>query len=304
VTAKAAKTTAKVGSRRTGKTTATSGPRLRKLSAESAATAADAGTLMDAAAPVRRCFVRADAAGYRPLAAGVRTPLSKMLAGGQGGEVRLKLYLSLLWLGARSPHAVEDRPASAWARLFGLTEPDTNGAQRVGAAITWLVGNKFATAVRTRGRPAKLTPRHERGKQPYSRPGAEVVAEPDWYFQLPQELWSKGWMGVLSGAGLVALVILWDESWGRPGMKTQARDGRGGIGYERPVRMPEVWLAEALLKDRYRISYDVWEKGVKELVAFGLVHQRFVPEPAGFRSRHRRRKLRLVLAAMRAGPQN
>lgn len=282
-------------------------PRLRPVTEELLTTAKSAGALMDAAAPVRRGFVRADAAGHDPLPEGERTPLSKMLAGGQGGEVRLKLYLSLLWLGARKPYSVEGKPANAWARLFGLGQPDTNGAHRVGAAIDWLVANGFVLADRQKGRASRLTPCLELGGgAPYTRPHGDdqkPVEEKDWYFQLPQELWSMGWMGVLSGAALAALVVLYDETWGRKDVTTKTETGRSGVDFKVPVRMPFVWLAEKALRDRYRISYDLWEKGTAELAAWDLVERRYVSEPAGFGPRHRRRRIRIRLTALKAGPE-
>lgn len=277
--------------------------RVRTLTAEAKRTAVDAGRLMDAGAPVRLCFFRADAPGYDVLPDRERTPMSKMIFGGQGGEVRLKLYLSILWLGARKPYAVENKPAAAWARLFGLSEPDKNGAQRVGAAIDWLVDNGFMLAGRGRGRPARLVPRHERGGCDYYRPQEGDKKNIDWWITLPQVLWSRGWMAVLSGAALASLIIIWDETDRHDDTDKEKRVGRGGIEYQVITKVPWVWLAESVLVKRYRVSYDVWEKGTLELEKLGLIGRRLRGDVTGFGPRQRRRQVRLELDALTRGPE-
>src|SRR5688500_8111034 len=69
-------------------------------------------------------------------------PLALLMRGGRGGEVRLKLLLSLLWVGAKPPHDVTF-PSRAWAHLIGLADPDTNGARRIREAIDWLTHHRF-----------------------------------------------------------------------------------------------------------------------------------------------------------------
>jgi len=260
--------------------------------------------MMEADAPVRYMFLRATPPGRDPLPEGVRTPISQMLIGGQGGEVRLKLYLSLLWLGARKPYAVEGKPASAWARLFGLPVPATNGAQRVAAAIDWLVENGFITAARQQGRPARLTPRLEDGTGAYERPQPteEGFAEADRYLKLPQELWSRGWMGVLSAAALTSFIIILDETNSQPDARHEERDGRKGATFKRLAWGPFVWLAESVLVDRYRISYDLWEKGCRELAALELINRRFRGDVAGFGPRQRRRQVQIAFKVLTEGP--
>ena len=58
-------------------------------------------------AQLRRIFIeRADI--------GMPTPLARMIRGGRGGEVRLKTYMSMLFIAGKSPHDVS-YPARAWA---------------------------------------------------------------------------------------------------------------------------------------------------------------------------------------------
>ena len=278
--------------------------RLRQLNLESWEVARDAGKLMGAPAPVRRGFLRTDAEGYEPLRHRERTPLAAMATGGQGGEVRLKLFLTLIWLAARPPHQVRDKTAGAYAHLFGLQEPETNGAKRVGAAIDWLVANDFVIADRKNGRPAKLTLRHERRTDVYTRPkpdGDGKVAEEDIWVNVPAELWSQGWMAVLSGTALTTLLILLDESLGRPEAKGEERTGRGGTTYTHITKSGWVWIAESVLESRYRVSYDFWGKGLKELSAHGLIGRRFDTQ-LRFGPKYRARRVTILWDNLRDGP--
>jgi hypothetical protein len=49
-------------------------------------------------------------------------PLATMLRGGRGGEVRLKLFLSMQLIAVAHPYDVT-RTASYWAHLLSLPEP-------------------------------------------------------------------------------------------------------------------------------------------------------------------------------------
>lgn len=282
-----------------------SGPKsLRRLNLESWEVAKDAGKLMEAPAPVRRGFFRVDADGYEPLVPGERTPLSAMAVGGQGGEVRLKLFLTVVWLAARHPHHVRDKTAGAYAHLFGLQQPETNGAKRVAAAIDWLVEHKFVTADRKNGRPAVLTLRHERTKETYTRPKPDnegKVAPADIWVGIPSELWSQGWIAVLSGTALTTLIIILDESLGRPEVKGEERTGRSGTTYMHITKSGWVWIAESVLESRCRVSYDLWGKGLKELRAHGLIDRRFDTQ-VRFGPKYRARRVTILWDKLREGP--
>lgn len=271
----------------------------RDVSTESLLVARSAGTLMDAWAPVRRCFVRRDAAGWDLLPETDLPPMAQMLKT-RSGEVRLKLYLSVLWLAAAPPHAVRNKPAQAWARLFGLTEPDSLGSIRVRKAIDWLVQNNFLTASRGRGAAPTLGLKLERGGGEYTRPiGSKEIAHR--YLQVPQQVWSGGWISVLSGPAVAALLIIIDDVWGTDGVKKAPRVGRTGVEYQEALSFPAMWLAESQLKARYGLSWDTWSQGVKELAAWGLVRETWMSATVGFGSRHRRRVVRLNLRTLKKG---
>ncbi|OLM28250.1 hypothetical protein Ae717Ps2_6589c [Pseudonocardia sp. Ae717_Ps2] len=91
-------------------------------------TAADAGEEFakrlgakrrEAGAPVRNWFVANDNPDVRP-------PLAQLLSsgrtggGGRGGQLRVKLYLSLLWICAAAPYETV-RPGRAWPACSGST---------------------------------------------------------------------------------------------------------------------------------------------------------------------------------------
>src|SRR6266849_395513 len=55
-------------------------------------------------------------------------PLALLLRGGQGGEVRLKLYLTMSLLAVSAPYDIKPIPARSWAEALGLDDPERNGA--------------------------------------------------------------------------------------------------------------------------------------------------------------------------------
>jgi hypothetical protein len=216
----------------------------------------------------------------------------------------------MLWFGVRHPYTVREVPAQAWARLFNLPDPYNGGAKRIYAALDWLVAHGFAVAERQKGRAATMTPRHERGDAAYYRPFDKPTGEPlegdlplqDRYFTIPQEFWSRGWVGVLPGTAVAVLCILLDDMSGRTGTKkTQTRSARGGT-YDKVTHLPERYYTEESLKTRWGISYDAWSKGLAQLEAWGLISWTWRSLGDGFASRHRRRVIRVDLNVLNAGP--
>lgn len=212
----------------------------------------------DRKAQVRRRFVeRIDNAPAAP-------PLARMLRGGRGGQVRLKLYLTMLWIGANPPHDVT-YPARAYAELLGLREAETAGARRILDAIAWLEQNGFVTVESRPGHPSRVTLLSELGDgSPYSVPGAEfsklrgkkdasddLVARHR-YVQLPPDLWTSGWLSVLSGPGLAMLLVLVTELGGRAADR-------------------EVWFSPGMAKRRFDLSEETRTAGIRELAGAGLV---------------------------------
>lgn len=207
--------------------------------------------------PLRRAFAE------RPDNTDTPTPLARLLRGGRGGSVRLRLYLSYLWLGAAPPHELT-YPARAWAELLDLDDPETAGARRVADAVRWLEKNNFITVTNRSGAPNIVrllsdagtgtdyeTPgsafsRLSRGK----RPEAALIHR---YIQLPPELWTRGWMAVLSPAALAMLIVL-----------------RIQIGAKDPTT-EEVWIAPDYATKAFLLSEETRTRGLRELERAGLV---------------------------------
>ena len=208
------------------------------------------------ATQIRRLFVeRADVAEL--------TPLIKMLRGGRGGAVRLKLYLAMLWLASAPPHDVA-YPARAWATLLDLEDPEGKGARRVTDALGWLESNDFVSVESRPGHPNRITLLDESGTgRRYRVPGAVYNrskakgADPETltrhrYVQLPASFWTSGWAATLSGPGLTMLLVLVVESSGKD-------KGEG------------LWFSPSNASNRYALSEDTRLTGLAELRRAGLV---------------------------------
>lgn len=174
-------------------------------------------------------------------------PLALLLRGGQGGEVRLKLYLTMSLLAVRPPFDInEPVPARSWAFALGVADPEHRGARRVSDAITWLAERKFLETERRQGTPGAVRLLHtDLSGRPYTRP-----TQNERYITLPLGLWGQGWIAQLSGTALALLIVLLD-----------LQSGRGE---------PQ-WISPAQAHRRYDLSPDTWTKALKELTALGLV---------------------------------
>ncbi|WP_439659175.1 hypothetical protein ACSHWB_43480 [Lentzea sp. HUAS TT2] len=189
-----------------------------------------------------------------------------------GGDVRLRLMLSLLW-------AVHDDPTMtyphrAWATLLGLEDPAVAGARRIRNALGWLDHHGLIQLESSPGRDAVVHLMNDAGTgERYELPGAAYArlrskpaqAAPHRYIQLPGQLWTNGWIAALDyGPAIVMLLVLWLESG-----KT-IKDG------------PWVWLSPAMAESRYGLSEDTRLKGARKLTELGLIKTstRHVPSDA------------------------
>lgn len=211
-------------------------------------------------APVRTAFVGAhDVAG----APGLTPPLARILRGGRGGEVRLKLELSFLWFAANPPHDLA-YPARAWALLLGLEDPEGRGTRRVRQAIGALAAAGLVSVQPRAGQPNRIVLLDEGGTgAPYVLPGEAYSKSrgsgQEWrhrYVQLPDTLWTSGWMATLSGAAVAMLLVLYVE-----------------LGQNNP-RSTDLWFSPARADKLYGLSEDTRSKGLRELRAAGLISAR------------------------------
>lgn len=207
------------------------------------------------AAPVRAGFVIAD-----PQRPEVAPPLSRLLRGGRGGEVKIKVLLSVLWSAVAEPYDVRDRPAKVWAELVGLQEPGTRGAHRVNGALRELARQQFLTTQLQPGAPSTVTLLDERGNGVrYQPPGRRFVQLRDAgedsgehrYFQVPTEFWTNGWIAALGGPAVAMFLVLLSHASGRS-----------------PAN---IWFSPAVADARYALSEDTRTRGIRQLEAFGLV---------------------------------
>lgn len=213
----------------------------------------------DSGAPVRNLFC---VDGTIP-----QTPLSRLISsassggGGRGGQVRLKLLISLLWVCAKAPHSVT-RPARAWAALIGLSDPDTRGARRVREAFDQLESEGFIAVDRRDGHTPVVTIKSETGDgsdyttpaDAYSALKASSAPRPTLdrhlYFKIPSTFWTTGLIQNLDGPALSMLLIIFAES-------------RGSTR--------EVWFSPSKAAKSYGLAPSTQSKGLKALRELGLV---------------------------------
>lgn len=192
-------------------------------------------------APVRQSFLRRSSTAPAPLAQFIR--------GGRGGEVRLKVYLSLLWIASKSPHQTDFR-AEAIAELLNLPEARTLGRRRVSDALQWLAAHGFVELERRPGRTSVVYLRNDGGSlRNYVPPGA-ITGER--YIKLPAGFWVNQWIVRLSGAAVALLLVLLDQ-------------------YSGSRKQTEFWISPRLARDIYGLSRDTWTKGIAELSRSGIV---------------------------------
>jgi hypothetical protein len=202
-------------------------------------------------------FVRSRADGEVP-------PIAKLLRGGRGGEVRLKLYLTMILIAARAPHRIENVPAGVWAEMLDLHDPFGLGARRVSDALQWLAKEHFIERVSRRGNPPTVRLRSVVGDgMPFDR-GRGI------YLSVPLGLWEHHWITRLSGSGLALLLVILDL--------------QGGRNASNPPSLP------GPLRRRNGLSDDTWTRASRELKILGLLQIR--KQPQGQRERFDSRRMR------------
>jgi hypothetical protein len=211
-------------------------------------------------APVRVAFIGSNDSVR---AEGEVPPLAKILRGGRGGEVRLKLELSFLWFAVNPPHDLA-YPARVWALLLDLDDAEGRGTRRIRQATTALAEAKLIEVLGRSGQPNRITLLDEGGKGvAYRLPGdaynkARGTGE-EWrhrYIQIPDTLWTNGWLATLSGAALAMLLVLFGELGQKDATKT------------------DIWFSPSRAQKIYGLSEDTRSKGLRELRAAGLISAR------------------------------
>ncbi|MEW2507656.1 hypothetical protein AB0878_45070 [Amycolatopsis sp. NPDC047767] len=176
------------------------------------------------------------------------TGLSRLFA---MGEVPLKIYLTLVMLTRKSPHVMyKIVPDHYWAELLGyeeLNEADPipgSGTRRVKRAMAALAaadaaGVRWISREKIRGRGAQIEVTHPPGE--HRAP----------WITIPLELWSHGWINVMSARALYVYLCLRLVLAGKPddhGVHVSSWD-----------------------RDRLLIKDDTWQRGIIELKELKLV---------------------------------
>ncbi len=182
--------------------------------------------------------------------------MGKLIAiGGRGGEILLKLHLALIWRSSAEPF-ITLHPARKWAELLALPDPPRKGARRINDALNTLAEHRLVAVEHRRGEPSQVTLlREDASGQPYSVPRGQ---NGDFYFQIPDEMWTTGKLQQLSAPGLAMLMaVLCDQK--EPGAP--------------------VWWSTTTFPGRYALSSASRARGTRELQEAGLleVQRKLIP---------------------------
>ena len=261
----------------------------------------------EADCPFRKSFARrADAGAPKPL-------LARLVGAeaGRAAEPRIKLVVTLLWLAREGDTwTVEKVPAATWALLFGLYDPEKAGATRVTGAIKALKTAGLIEAEQTRGREPRLRALHEAGDtRPWSSPVGErgkKHREEDYYSQLNRGFWANGWITVLSSRAIAALLILLDATWDQKGTDKVDVDLGDGRTIQQTKALRWWHLTEEQLTEQYAVSRDLFDRGVNELLDWGLVEsrKRAAVDRTSWGERRWYRELRVRLEVLGASVQD
>lgn len=171
--------------------------------------------------------------------------LALLIRGGHGGEVRLKLYLTLTMMATKAPFDLKKpRTSQAWSKLLGF--PQETGKRRIADAFNWLEDQKLIARERQAAKPARIALLDPSGRQgkPYEQP-----RQAGRYVNLPIEFWTKGWIVSLSATAIALLLVLLENQSGHKSALYVTR-------YKR---------------ERYHLSADTWTRATKELESHGLL---------------------------------
>lgn len=207
-------------------------------------------------------------------------------SGGRGGEIRLKLWLSLLY--RFNPEEVwfdlDEVNAKFMAGMFGLEDPTEKGAARVRAAFNWLDHHGFIEIeggrLKKKGRVRVVhevslyLPDQWYGIHRQSPKGtadgclyAEFPRYNESYVRVPSALWTNGWMGYLKASELMVLIIVCKLSEN----KNQRVEIKAARRYE-----------------RFGLSDAMWRQGVAGLQDRGIIKSfepaKYKTDPVEFRA--------------------
>ena len=182
-------------------------------------------------------------------------PLARLIQGGRGGEVRLKLYLLLTMMATQSPFDIRNPPTPrTLARTLAL--PPTGGPRRINDNLRWLEDHHFIERTKRPGQTAAIQLLDPQGT---GKPLPNPRRTQPWV-TMPIEFWSYGWLLALSPTGIAVLFALTERLGGR--------------------KVP-MYLTR-LRRESYDLSHDTWTRGRQELEEQGLLTVSRVPQGDDF----------------------
>jgi hypothetical protein len=172
--------------------------------------------------------------------------------GGRGGRTRLALYLSLLWVAGGGEHA-SHRPASFWAALLGLPDPEGAGSRVIRSTWKELEARGLVT----------ITPGAYSGEVPTVRPLREDGSrrrytiptghDGDTYRRVPEVAWR---MLIheedLTGAGLAMYLVV---------LRTA----------EQARKLEGLAFPRAYFRDEYGLGESTRKAGLRNLADLGIL---------------------------------
>jgi hypothetical protein len=187
-----------------------------------------------------------------------KPPLARLVVGGQGGEVRLKLFLTLAMRATATPYTLQGRTNDDLARLLRLPLP--NGPRRVSAALKWLEANGYIKREARTGEAAALELLDGLGG-PWTQEDDDGV-----YTSVPLSIWSGWWIHKLSPRALGIYLCLADLTSG-------GKQSASMSGYR---------------KRQYGFSPDTWTRALVELQDADLIQIASKVEKGAARIKRRR----------------
>jgi hypothetical protein len=182
--------------------------------------------------------------------------------GGRGGQIRVKLLISLLWICSSAPYSTT-RPASAFAALLGLDGYETNGTRRIQQALRDLADRNFVRVIQQGAHSPRIELLSETGDgtaytspvetyNALSRKDGTLPSElrAHRYFRVPTAFWTQDWIYRLSGAATAMYLSMLAE---------------------KSLNAEEVWFSPSRAEARFGLATSTRKAGIKEQQQLGAV---------------------------------
>lgn len=179
---------------------------------------------------------------------GEAPPLSALLRGGRSGEVRMKVFLTYVMRATAAPYDTLALYPPHLAEALALPDPDTRGTRRIQEALRWLIRHGYLAESpgKKGGRQVRvLNPMNVGSSGSDQWPGR---GEGRRYLTVPIELWTNGWICVMSGRALALYLVLKELTSGRD----------------------QKW-ADGPRRELYGLSPATWQRAAGELKNLGLL---------------------------------